>query len=116
MTSRHHTDPRQPHVNQKPKKKRTKKARRSRSKPTELKVEFTWAEPTPEGDAAWRSFINFLIDAQLENMRKRFGEAGPIALLKYVEEGKIDPLAVLGLQAPPGPTEGKRDKSDPTRK
>jgi hypothetical protein len=46
--------------------------RKRRSSPT-VKVEFTYAEPSPEAEVAWRRFIDFLVGAAI---RKAMAEAG----------------------------------------
>jgi len=99
MKSRHSTKSRQPHVNEDDAARALPKGSKQ-PKPAEVHVELAWAEPGPESDGAWRDFIGFLIGAQLENLRQHFGEAGPIALLKYVDEGKIDPGVLIGLLPP----------------
>lgn len=94
MKSRDDTSSRQPHVNEKDRKKGPGR------KPTDLRVELTWGEPSPEGDAAWENLIDLLIKRQLEHIRANHGEATVMALLQGVEDGLVDPRLLLGILPP----------------
>ena len=58
MKSRHSTKSCQPRVNASKAARAREVKKRQRSESTEMRVESTWAEPSPGGDAAWQNFID----------------------------------------------------------